>query len=100
MSYAACGAILAGMGWIKDAKASALQKSAVSALEAGQWVFVAMLAMPVTRPSNTSEVNDWSLMIQSVEEVGWYVDRMTGMTSNSGHEELVVLFRRRPSDAR
>jgi len=88
------------MGWIKDAKANALQKSAQSAAEAGQTVFMALLAMPGTHGSSTGEVNDWSLMVQGVEDTGWRVDRMTGMTSNSGHEELVVMFRRDPADRR
>ena len=84
------------MGFIKDMKVSSMQAEARKAHDGGQWLFAAVLNSPGSRLDMSGEVKDWSLMLQAVEECGWYVDRFSSASDRQGRPALNVLFRRRP----
>jgi hypothetical protein len=82
------------MGWIKDAKAEALSKEAVRAIEEGRTVFVARINVGATHHGMSGSVPGFAEQIEAVEAVGWRMDQMSWAQDGKGRPEGYFLFRR------
>lgn len=82
------------MGMFKDAKAGALGKEAVKALEDGAVVFTPRLNFPATMHGMTGNVGDWAAMVAEVESVGWSLVHWSVATDSKGRPEAYPVFRR------
>lgn len=83
------------MGWIKDAKASALAKEASRAVEEGRSVFVTRINVGVTHHGMSGSVPDMAEQIEAVESAGWHLDQMSWTQDEKNRPEGYFLFRRR-----
>jgi hypothetical protein len=83
------------VGLIKTTKANDLAAKARKARQDGQGVFCALLNFPATHPGISSEVDDWSLMVDAVEREGWQLSQWTVGQDKKGKPEAYPVFRSR-----
>lgn len=83
------------MGWIKDAKTSALTTEARRAIEEGHTVFAPRLNPPSTAGSLSCSVSGWAEMVEAIEECGWVLAHWTATDDSKGRPIAYPLFRRR-----
>ncbi len=82
------------MGFIKDAKANLMGQEARKAIEAGDLVFTPFLNAPASVGGVSTNIRDWALVVQSIEEAGWRLDHWTVAADNKGKAQAYPLFRR------
>lgn len=83
------------MGMIRDVKAQTVARDAANARAAGRQVLAVKLNYPGFKPDFSGEVEDWSVMIQAVEEQGWALYNFAGISDPKGRPEAICLFRPR-----
>ncbi|MFC0623790.1 hypothetical protein [Kribbella deserti] len=84
------------MGIIRNTKANDLAASAAKARDNGQVVFAALLNLPRTQPDLSSEIGDWSAMIEAVQNEGWQLTQWTVGQDNKGRPQAFPVFHRQP----
>lgn len=82
------------MGIFKDTKAGALGNAARKAREDGRGTFAAMLNSPMTQADLSSEIEDWSVMIDAVQAEGWALAHWTVGQDRKGRPQAYPVFRR------
>ncbi|MEV6349618.1 hypothetical protein [Actinoplanes sp. NPDC051851] len=83
------------MGWIKDAKANTLGAEARAAYQNGDWYFAPRLNSPVTGHQLSGNIEDWTIMLRAITEVGWVLQHWSVTQDGHGHPEAYPLFVRR-----
>lgn len=86
--------MIPGMGWIKDAKASAISGDAQTAWDQGLPVFTPILNLPTFRTGFSGQIVDWSMMVASILEVGWTLHTWAVATDDKGRPQAMPLFTR------
>jgi hypothetical protein len=81
------------MGMIRTAKANAIAKDAAGARSAGRRTFAAVLNYPSSRPGVTGGIDDWSAMVDEIENEGWQLTHWSVGTDDKGRPEAYPLFR-------
>lgn len=82
------------MGWIKDAKASALLSDAQSAWDEGAAYFTPMLNVPAFKNSFSGRIKDWEPMLEAISSVGWHLHTWAVCTGANGGPQAMPLFDR------
>ena len=82
------------MGFIKDAKANLMGQEARKAIDAGDQVFTPFFNAPASVGGVSTNVRDWALMVQAIEECGWRLDQWTVAADNKGKAQAYPVFRR------
>lgn len=83
------------MGLIKDSKVATITKEAEKAHGAGHYFFTPFLNTPATQGGLSGNIEDWALMIQGVESVGWTLAHWSVAMDTKGRAQAYPLFRRR-----
>lgn len=94
MYHATPRGTLWGMGFFKDAKATALGGEAAKAYADGRALFTPRLNFPQTMHGMTGDIADWALMVESVEAAGWRLDQWSVGMDAKGRPEAYPVFRR------
>lgn len=83
------------MGWIKDAKATALGDDAQRAYTEGRTTFTARLNTPATSSGTSGPVPGWAEMIEAVEAAGWGLTHWAVTDGDKARPTAYAVFRRR-----
>jgi hypothetical protein len=83
------------MGFLRDAKTSAVGAEAVKAYENGDWYFTPVLNSPATRLNISGNVQDWADMLKAITEAGWNLQYWNVGSDAKGRPEAYPLFVRR-----
>lgn len=83
------------MGFIRDAKATAIAAEAQKAYANGDWYFTPVLNSPATRHGMSGNIQDWADMLKAVTEAGWVLQFWNVGSDGKGRPEAYPLFMRR-----
>lgn len=80
------------MGWIKDAKASAVATDAQQAWDEGSAVFTPLLNMPAFKIGFSGRIKDWESMIEGITAAGWRLHTWAVCSDDKGRPQAQPLF--------
>jgi hypothetical protein len=82
------------MGWIKDAKSSAMNKAAVEAWGTDDAFFTPVLNFPAFKGGFSGPVADWPPMLEAITSAGWKLHTWAMATDAQGRPQAMPLFTR------
>lgn len=83
------------MGWVKDAKATAIGKEAARAVSEGRRVFVCRINQPIANSGFSGSLSGMAEQIEAIEAEGWSLDQSSFSHDHKGHPSGFFVFRRR-----